>query len=54
MSFTQKKEVIFKIDFEKTYDKVKWDFFEQTLRMKGFDPKWCEWVKFESFTCIPL
>ena len=20
-------------------------FFQQTLRMKGFDPKWCDWVK---------
>ena len=33
--------VIFKIGFEKSYDKVKWDFLQQTLRMKGFDPKWC-------------
>ena len=31
--------VIFKIDFEKTYDKVKWSFLHQTLRMKGFSPK---------------
>jgi hypothetical protein len=33
--------VIFKIDFEKAYDKVKWSFLQQTLRMKGFSPKWC-------------
>ena len=33
--------VIIKIDFEKTYDKVKWSFLQQTLRMKGFSPKWC-------------
>ena len=26
--------IIFKIDFEKAYDKVKWDFLLQTLRMK--------------------
>jgi exonuclease III len=36
--------VIFKIDFEKAYDKVKWSFLQQTLRMKGFSPKWCRWV----------
>ena len=36
--------VIFKIDFEKAYDKVNWGFLQQTLRMKGFAPKWCEWV----------
>jgi hypothetical protein len=28
--------VILKIDFEKAYDKVKWSFLQQTLRMKGF------------------
>jgi hypothetical protein len=33
--------VVFKIDFEKAYDKVKWPFVRQTLRMKGFDDKWC-------------
>jgi hypothetical protein len=37
--------VIFKIDFEKAYDKVKWSFLHQTLRMKGFSPKWCRWVE---------
>jgi hypothetical protein len=37
--------VLLKIDFEKAYDKVNWSFLQQTLRMKGFDPKWCEWVQ---------
>ncbi|WVZ91915.1 hypothetical protein U9M48_038026 [Paspalum notatum var. saurae] len=37
--------VIFKIDFEKTYDKVHWDFLQQTLRMKGFSNTWCDWIK---------
>jgi hypothetical protein len=37
--------VIFKIDFEKYYDKVKWSFLQQTLRMKGFSPKWCRWIQ---------
>ena len=36
--------VIFKIDFEKAYDKVKWPFVQQTLRMKGFSSKWCSWI----------
>ena len=31
--------VIFKIDFEKAYDKVKWNFLLQTLRLKDFSPK---------------
>jgi hypothetical protein len=34
--------VLLKIDFEKAYDKVKWSFLQQALRMKGFDQKWCD------------
>jgi hypothetical protein len=30
--------VLFKIDFEKAYDKVNWPFLQQTMRMKGFSP----------------
>jgi hypothetical protein len=36
--------VLFKIDFEKAYDKIKWSFLQQVLRMKGFPVKWCDWV----------
>lgn len=36
--------IIFKIDFEKAYDKVKWPFLLQTLRMKGFSAKWISWI----------
>jgi hypothetical protein len=32
--------VILKLDFEKAFDKVKWSFLQQTLRMKGFSPEW--------------
>ena len=32
--------VILKIDFEKVYDKVKWSFLQQTLRMKCHSDKW--------------
>lgn len=40
--------VVLKIDFEKAYDKVKWPFLQQALRMKGFDEAWRRQV--ESFT----
>ena len=40
--------LFFKIDFEKAYDKVKWDFLQQTLKMKGFSDVWCKWI--EAFT----
>ncbi|WVZ96381.1 LOW QUALITY PROTEIN: hypothetical protein U9M48_042027, partial [Paspalum notatum var. saurae] len=28
-----------------TYDKVRWDFLQQTLRMKGFSATWCNWIR---------
>jgi guanylate kinase len=31
--------VILNLDFEKAYDKVKWSFLQQALRMKGFSPE---------------
>jgi hypothetical protein len=34
----------FKIDFGKTYDKVKWPFMKQVICTKGFDLKWCKWI----------
>jgi hypothetical protein len=37
--------VLFKIDFEKAYDKVKWPFLQQVLRMKGFDNIWCDCIR---------
>jgi hypothetical protein len=47
ISYIRKKRngVIFKIYFEKAYDKVKWPFLQQTLRMKEFSPKWCRWIE---------
>ena len=39
--------VVFKVDFKKAYDKVKWPFLQQALRMKGFDQAWRRQV--ESF-----
>jgi hypothetical protein len=41
--------VILKIDFKKAYDKVNWDFIQQTLRMKDFSDKWCHWIN--QFVC---
>jgi hypothetical protein len=38
-------DLIFKVDFEKAYDKINWSFVQQTLRMKGFSPKWRKWIQ---------
>jgi hypothetical protein len=35
--------VLLKIDFEEAYDKVKYPFLQETLRMK--DPIWCKWIQ---------
>jgi hypothetical protein len=36
--------VVFKIDFEKAYDKVKWSFVRKVLEMKVFSNQWCKWI----------
>jgi hypothetical protein len=41
----KQNDVIFKIDFEKAYDKVKWLFVRQVREMKGFSNKWCQWIE---------
>jgi hypothetical protein len=38
--------VILNLDFEKAYDKVKWYFLQQTLRMKDFSDEWCALINF--------
>ena len=40
--------VVFKVNFEKAYDKIKWPFLQQALRLKGLDQSWRKQV--DSFT----
>jgi hypothetical protein len=35
-----KRGVLFKIDFEKTYNKVSWPFVQDVMEKKGFPHKW--------------
>lgn len=39
-----KKGLILKIDLEKAYDRVRWDFLEEVMKGKGFSDKWIKWV----------
>jgi hypothetical protein len=41
---TKKSGVLFKIDFEKAFDKVKWPFLLPILEMKGFPSIWNDWT----------
>jgi len=36
--------MIFKIDFEKAYDRVRWDFLEEVMIGKNFPKQWVDWV----------
>ena len=38
--------MILKIDFEKAYDRVGWDFLEEVLIGKGFPSTWVNWAKY--------
>lgn len=35
---------MFKIDKEKTYDRVDWDILQWTMGKKGFGEKWTKWI----------
>lgn len=45
-SIHQKKQagILFKIDFEKAYDNIKWSFVYKMMKAKGFPDKWCDWI----------
>ncbi|GJX59098.1 RNA-directed DNA polymerase, eukaryota, reverse transcriptase zinc-binding domain protein [Tanacetum coccineum] len=37
--------MIFKVDFEKAYDSVRWDYLDDILKFFGFDDRWCGWIQ---------
>jgi len=41
----KKTGIVLKLDFEKAYDKINWDFLLECHRNCGFGPTWCGWVE---------
>nr|GEU67457.1 RNA-directed DNA polymerase, eukaryota, reverse transcriptase zinc-binding domain protein [Tanacetum cinerariifolium] len=37
--------MVFKIDFAKAYDSIRWDYLEEVLHSFGFGPKWRLWIR---------
>ncbi|GJV20643.1 RNA-directed DNA polymerase, eukaryota [Tanacetum coccineum] len=37
--------MVFKVDFAKAYDSIRWDYLMDVLKSFGFGDKWCGWIK---------
>ncbi|GJT91072.1 RNA-directed DNA polymerase, eukaryota [Tanacetum coccineum] len=37
--------MVFKIDFAKAYDSIRWDYLGDVLKSFGFGVKWCSWIR---------
>nr|GEX27808.1 hypothetical protein [Tanacetum cinerariifolium] len=46
----QKKSLIFKVDFEKAFDSVRWKYLDFVLLNLGFGSKWLSWIR----ACLSL
>nr|GEY01904.1 hypothetical protein [Tanacetum cinerariifolium] len=38
------KAIVFKVDFEKAFDSIQWDYLDDVLKKFGFGDKWCGWI----------
>ncbi|GJX92153.1 RNA-directed DNA polymerase, eukaryota [Tanacetum coccineum] len=39
-NYKKKKSMVFKVDFEKAYDSIRWDFLDEIMLKFDFGPKW--------------
>ncbi|XP_071729150.1 uncharacterized protein [Rutidosis leptorrhynchoides] len=40
----KKHGLIFKVDFEKAFDSLNWDYLFVVMKCMGFGNKWCKWI----------
>ncbi|XP_071700548.1 uncharacterized protein [Rutidosis leptorrhynchoides] len=40
----KKHGLIFKVDFEKAFDSINWDYLLEVMKCMGFGTKWCKWI----------
>nr|GEY80979.1 RNA-directed DNA polymerase, eukaryota [Tanacetum cinerariifolium] len=43
--YKKQQAMVFKVDFAKTYDSVRWGFLKEVITVFGFGPKWCSWIR---------
>nr|GEY90329.1 RNA-directed DNA polymerase, eukaryota, reverse transcriptase zinc-binding domain protein [Tanacetum cinerariifolium] len=51
MAWTRKRKqalMVFRVDFEKAFDSLGWEFLELVIAKLGFGTKWCTWI----FGCL--
>ena len=41
----QKPCLVFKVDYEKAYDSVSWNFLFYMMKRMGFGPRWIKWIE---------
>ncbi|GKB82288.1 RNA-directed DNA polymerase, eukaryota [Tanacetum coccineum] len=44
-NFKKKQTMVFKVDFEKAYDLVRWDYLDDVLKNFGFGDRWRGWIQ---------
>nr|GFD07963.1 hypothetical protein [Tanacetum cinerariifolium] len=42
--YKKQQAMVFKVDFAKAYDSVRWDFLDDVLDAFGFGSKWRSWI----------
>lgn len=45
MKVRGRKGIMCKVDLEKAYDNINWDFLDYIITLKGFGDKWRKWIR---------